>query len=59
MIKSASNPQAMLNQMLQNNPNYKMVQEIGRKFNGDYEKAFRSTAKEMGIDPDEFVNNFK
>lgn len=59
MIKSASNPQAMLNQMLQNNPNYKKIQELGQQYNGDYEKAFRDTAKTMGVDPDEFINNFK
>ena len=49
----------MLSQLMQNNPNFKKVQELGQKYNGDYEKAFYSTAKEMGIDPEEFLNNLK
>lgn len=59
MVKTANNPQAMVNQIMQNNPNFKKVQEIGKQYNGDYEKAFRETAKQMGIDPDEFINNLK
>lgn len=59
MLRSANNPQAMLSQMMQNNPNFQKVQELGKQYNGDYEKAFRETAKQMGIDPDEFINNMK
>ena len=59
MVKSANNPQEVINQLMQNNPNFKKVQEIGKQYNGDYEKAFKETAKQMGIDPDEFVNNMK
>ena len=59
MLKTANNPQAMLNQMMQSNPNYKQIQEIGQKYGGNYEKAFRETAKQMGIDPDEFLNSLK
>ena len=49
----------MVSQMMQNNPNIKRIKEIGEQYNGDYEKAFRDTAKQMGIDPDEFLNNLK
>ena len=59
MLKNVNNPQAMLSQMMQNNPNFQKVQELGKQYNGDYEKAFRETAKQMGIDPDEFINNMK
>lgn len=59
MVKTAGNPQAMVSQMMQNNPNIKRIKEIGEQYNGDYEKAFRDTAKQMGIDPDEFLNNLK
>lgn len=59
MVKSASNPQAMVSQMLKNNPNVKRVQEIADQYGGNYEKAFKETAKQMGIDPDEFINNLK
>ena len=59
MLKTASNPQAMVDQMMQNNPNYKKIQEIGQKYNGDYRQAFYDTAKQMGIDPDDFLNSLK
>lgn len=59
MIKAASNPQEMVNQLIQNNPNFKKAQELGQRYNGDYEKAFRATAKEMGINPEDFLNNMK
>lgn len=59
MVKTANNPQAMVNQIMENNPNYKRVKEIGEQYHGDYELAFRETAKQMGIDPDEFLNNLK
>jgi len=59
MLKTANNPQAMINQMMQSNPNYKQIQELGQKYNGDYERAFRETAKQMGIDPNEFINSLK
>lgn len=59
MVKTANNPQAMVSQIMQNNPNYKKIQEIGKQYNGDYEKAFYETAKKMGIDPEEFLNNLK
>ena len=59
MLKTASNPQAMVDQMMQNNPNYKQIQELGKQYHGNYEQAFRETAKQMGIDPDDFINSLK
>ena len=44
---------------MQNNPNYQKIQELGKQYNGNYEQAFRNTAKQMGIDPDEFINSLK
>ena len=57
MVKAASNPQAMISQIMQNNPNFKTVQEIGQKYNGNFKQAFYDTAKEMGVDPDEFLKD--
>ena len=59
MVKTASNPQAMVSQMMQGNPNFKKIQELGKQFNGDYKEAFYSTAKQMGIDPDDFLNQMR
>ena len=59
MLKNASNPQAMLGQLMENNPNFKKVQELGEQYHGDYKEAFFATAKKMGVDPEEFLNNLK
>ena len=53
------NPQAMLGQILQNNPKMKEVQELLEKSGGDPEKAFRAKAAEMGVNPDDIINVLK
>ena len=50
------NPQAMLNQMVMNNPK---VNEILKANDNDVQKAFYSVAKENGIDPEELLSCFK
>ena len=55
-IKSMANPQAMLNNMMQNNPKLKSVMDAS---NGNYEKAFRDLAKDMNIDADELIRMLK
>lgn len=59
MIQYAKNPQATLDKLIANNPQGKEIMDYVKSFNGDYEKAFRSKAQEMGIDPNEFLGNFK
>ena len=48
---------------MQNNPNFKQAQEqvneLAKQYGGDYQKAFYAKAKEMGIDPEQFLNGFK
>ena len=51
-FKSMSNPQAMVQQMLQKNP---QVNSILQASNGNYEKAFRDMARKMNVDADEFI----
>lgn len=53
------NPQAMLGQMLQNNPKMKEVQKLLEESGGDPEKAFRAKAKDMGVNPDDIINLLK
>ena len=48
-----SNPQGMLNSMLNNNP---QARSIVQAANGDYEKAFRDLAQQMNVDGDEIIN---
>lgn len=59
MLKNANNPQAMISQLMENNPKMQQIRELIEANGGDAEKAFRNTAKQMGIDPDEFINNLK
>ena len=59
LLKNANNPQAMISQIIKDSPNAKRMREVVSQYGGDYEKAFRETAKQMGIDPDEFINNLK
>lgn len=59
MIRSSGNPQAMLNQMVMNNPRMKEVMDIVQKHGGDPMKAFYATAEEKGIDPNEILNMLK
>ena len=56
MIKSARNPQAMLNQLMQSNPNYRQVTDIINQNGGDPKKAFYALAQQRGIDPNEILD---
>lgn len=56
MVKSARNPQAMLNQLMQNNPNYKQVTELINQNGGDPKRAFYALAQQQGIDPNEILD---
>lgn len=59
MIQYSRNPQAMLDKMIAQNPQASEIMKYVDSFNGDYEKAFRAKAQEMGIDPNEFASYFK
>lgn len=52
-FKSLKNPQAMIQQMLNQNPK---VASLIQAANGNPEQAFRNLAKEMNVDPNEIIN---
>ena len=56
MVRSAQNPQAMLNQIMMNNPKMQQVMEIVNKYGGDPNKAFQAVAQQNGINPQEIMN---
>ena len=56
MIRSAKNPQAALNQMIQNNP---QISRILQQNGGDPQRAFYSVASQLGVDGDEIINMLK
>ena len=56
MMKSGGNPQMMVSQMMQNNP---QINQIIQKYGGDPKTAFYKLAEANGIDPNEVLNMLK
>ena len=56
MYKSANNPQALVNQMMTNNP---QVQQVISQYGGDPKTAFYKYAEANNIDPNEIINMLK
>ena len=54
-VRTAQNPQLMLNQLAMNNPQMKQVMDIVRNYGGDPMTAFRKEAEARGVDPDEIM----
>lgn len=55
-IRNAGNPQVMMMQMLQQNPNYQKALDYIQQCGGDQQKAFYQMAREKGIDPEEVLS---
>ena len=58
-IRTAANQQAALNRMVMNNPQMKQVMEIVEEYNGDSMAAFKATAEQMGVNPEEILGMLK
>ena len=56
MARSFGNPQMMINQMLSQNP---QVQQIIQQYGGDPKQAFYGMCQQMGVDPQEILNQLK
>jgi hypothetical protein len=56
VIKGSKNPQAMLNQLMGQNPQFKEVMSIINENGGDAKKAFYSLAQKRGVDPEQILN---
>ena len=59
MVRSAGNPQAMLQKLAMNNPQVRQVMEIVQKHGGDPMTAFRAEAEARGVDPEEILRMLK
>ena len=55
-IKSCGNPQAMVNQMISQNP---QVNQIINQYGGDPKTAFYKYAEANGVNPEEILNMMK
>ena len=54
-IRTAQNPQLVMNQLIMNNPQMKQVMDIVQKHGGDPMAAFRAEAEAAGFNPDEIM----
>ena len=59
MVRTAQNPQLVLNQLATSNPLLKQAMDLTQQYGGDSMKALSETAKQMGIDPNEIMNMLK
>ena len=59
LFKGAKNPQALLQNMMQTNPQIKYVMDLVNQNGGDPKAAFYKLAEEKGIDPNEIINILK
>ena len=55
-FKTMSNPHAMIQEVLQNNP---QINSMIQAANGNPEKAFRDLAKKMNVNPEEIISMLK
>ena len=55
MLKNAKNPAALMQTMIQQNPEYKRAADYIQSCGGDPKKAFEQLAREKGIDPAEIT----
>ena len=56
MLRSAGNPQIMLQTMAQNNPQLKQVMDLVQRHGGDAMAAFQAEAQARGVDPNEIMD---
>ena len=59
MVQSAGNPQAMLAQMAQNNPQIGQAVQLINQSGGDPQKAFYALCKQRNVNPDEILGMLK
>lgn len=59
MLRSSNNPQALLQNMIQQNPQMKNVMDIIQQNGGDPKTAFYNLANQRGVNPDEILEMLK
>ena len=59
MARSAGNPQAMLQTVLQRDPRYQEAVRLVQQSGGDARSAFYALAKQKGVDPDQILAALK
>ena len=59
MLRSAGNPQMMLQQMMSQNPQMQQAIQYVNQNGGNAKQAFYKLAEQKGVNPDEILNMFK
>ena len=59
MVRTASNPQAALNMLAQNNPNLRQAMELVNQSGGSAERAFYALCQQRGINPQQILDALK
>jgi len=54
-IRTAQNPNMMLQHLAQNNPNVANAMNLVQRYGGDPQRAFFEEAKRKGIDPNQII----
>ena len=59
MLRTAQNPQLLLNQMMTSNPKFKEVMDLVNQYGGDPNKALEEVSKQYGIAPQDIYDLLK
>ena len=59
MVRSAGNPQAMIGQLMQNNPQMQQAMDLIKASGNDLKRAFYALAEQKGIDPNSILDQLK
>lgn len=59
VVRNSSNPQMMLMQLAQSNPQMKQAIEYIGQNGGNAKEAFYALAKQKGVNPDTILNMFR
>ena len=59
MMRGAANPNALVQGLLQNTPQYRQAMDLVRQNGGDAKTAFYNLAQQKGIEPNEILNLFR
>ena len=59
MVRSAQNPQEMLNSLMSKNPQIRSAMDYVNANGGDAKTAFYNMAKEKGVDPNSILNQLR
>lgn len=58
-IRNSSNPNGLIQSMMESNPQMKQVMDVVQRYNGDARSAFYALAKEKGVDPNVILKQLR